>query len=71
MARQFHPDVAGEGSRERFQQIRKAYQVLSDPEQRGQYDAQRQSLPQVLLQVLAGRVVLWCARDPLQRTNLT
>ncbi|MEN9229418.1 MAG: DnaJ domain-containing protein [Thermostichus sp. DG02_5_bins_236] len=45
LARQFHPDVAGEGSRERFQQIRKAYQVLSDPEQRRQYDAQRQSLP--------------------------
>lgn len=45
LARQFHPDVAGEGSRERFQQIRQAYQVLSDPEQRRQYDAQRQSPP--------------------------
>ncbi|MFQ3612120.1 MAG: DnaJ domain-containing protein [Cyanobacteriota bacterium] len=45
LARQFHPDVAGEGSRERFQQIRQAYQVLSDPEQRRRYDAQRQSSP--------------------------
>jgi curved DNA-binding protein CbpA len=43
LARQFHPDVAGEGSRERFQQIHQAYQVLSDPEQRRRYDAQRQS----------------------------
>lgn len=45
LARQFHPDVAGEGSRERFQQIHQAYQVLSDPEQRRRYDAQRQSPP--------------------------
>jgi len=45
LARQFHPDVAGEGSRERFQQIYQAYQVLSDPEQRRRYDAQRQSSP--------------------------
>lgn len=45
LAQQFHPDIAGEGSRERFQQIRQAYQVLSDPEQRRQYDAQRQSPP--------------------------
>ncbi len=45
LARQFHPDVAGEGSRERFQQIYQAYQVLSDPEQRRRYDAQRRSPP--------------------------
>ncbi|MFQ3584407.1 MAG: DnaJ domain-containing protein [Cyanobacteriota bacterium] len=45
LARQFHPDVAGEDFRERFQQIRQAYQVLSDPEQRRRYDAQRKSSP--------------------------
>jgi len=33
LARQFHPDVAGEGSRERFEQIYRAYQVLSNPEE--------------------------------------
>ncbi|WP_414385393.1 DnaJ domain-containing protein, partial [Synechococcus sp. H60.3] len=45
LARQFHPDVAGEGSRERFEQIYRAYQVLSNPEERRRYDAQRQSPP--------------------------
>ncbi len=45
LARQFHPDVAGEGSRERFEQIYQAYQVLSNPEERRRYDAQRHSPP--------------------------
>ncbi len=58
LARQFHPDVAGEGSRERFQQIRQAYQVLSDPEQRRRYDAQRQSPPPNSPAAKEGRVVI-------------
>lgn len=58
LARRFHPDVAGEGSRERFQQIRQAYQVLSDPEQRRRYDAQRQSPPPSAPAPREGRVVV-------------
>ncbi|MGQ9837048.1 MAG: J domain-containing protein [Cyanobacteriota bacterium] len=70
LARQFHPDVAGEGSRERFQQIRQAYQVLSDPERRRQYDAQRQSPPPSapLGSSREGRVVIrtgFSSEDPL------
>lgn len=38
LARQYHPDLAGEGGRERFQQINEAYQVLSDPDRRRAFD---------------------------------
>jgi hypothetical protein len=40
MARQWHPDVCSEpNAKEVFQQINKAYQILSDPEKRMRYDA--------------------------------
>jgi molecular chaperone DnaJ len=38
LALRFHPDRAGAGATERFQQIVEAYQVLSDPEARRSYD---------------------------------
>ncbi len=39
LAKQYHPDVAKDGgSAERFKQIAEAYEVLSDPEKRAQYD---------------------------------
>jgi WD40 repeat protein len=41
LARLYHPDVAGTGSLERMQQLNAAYRVLSDPELRRTYDAQR------------------------------
>ncbi len=41
LARQHHPD-ANEGDDSRFKEIGEAYGVLSDPEQRQQYDAIRQ-----------------------------
>lgn len=41
LARLYHPDVVETGSVERMQQLNAAYQVLSDPERRRVYDAQR------------------------------
>lgn len=38
LARKYHPDVAGKGSEEKFKEINEAFQVLSDPEKRAQYD---------------------------------
>lgn len=41
LARRYHPDVnPGKDSTDRFKAIAKAYEVLSDPEQRKQYDIQ-------------------------------
>jgi len=39
MAMRFHPDNSKTGDLERFLVLRQAYQVLSDPEKRRQYDA--------------------------------
>ena len=39
LAKQCHPDVVGGDSKERFQGIQQAYEVLSDPDKRKNYDA--------------------------------
>ena len=39
LAKQCHPDVVGGDSKERFQGIQQAYEVLSDPGKRKDYDA--------------------------------
>jgi curved DNA-binding protein CbpA len=39
LAKQCHPDVAGIQSKEKFQGIQQAYEVLSDPDKRKHYDA--------------------------------
>jgi len=41
MARKYHPDVGGKGQEERFKAINEAYQVLSDPTKRAEYDRLR------------------------------
>ncbi len=44
VARECHPDVAGDapGARQRFEDARKAYEVLVDPVERSRYDRRRQ-----------------------------
>ncbi len=44
IARECHPDVAGDepGTRERFEEARKAYEALVDPAERARYDRRRQ-----------------------------
>lgn len=38
LALKYHPDRAGKESAEKFKEINEAYQVLSDPKKRSQYD---------------------------------
>ncbi|PZR53661.1 molecular chaperone DnaJ [Xylanimonas oleitrophica] len=38
LARELHPDVAGEAGEEKFKDVARAYEVLSNPEKRQQYD---------------------------------
>lgn len=38
LARELHPDVAGEAGEERFKDVARAYEVLSNPDKRQQYD---------------------------------
>ncbi len=37
-AKELHPDRSGHGSKEAFQELLEAYEVLSDPEKRREYD---------------------------------
>jgi curved DNA-binding protein CbpA len=39
LAKQYHPDLVGGHSKEKFQGIQEAYEVLSDPDKRKNYDA--------------------------------
>ncbi|MEM7826858.1 MAG: molecular chaperone DnaJ [Candidatus Aenigmatarchaeota archaeon] len=38
LARKYHPDVAGKKYEEKFKEINEAFQILSDPQKRAQYD---------------------------------
>ena len=41
MAARYHPDIQGTGNLEKFTHLTSAYKVLSDPNRRAEYDAQR------------------------------
>jgi curved DNA-binding protein CbpA len=41
MAARYHPDIVVTGNLEKFTQLTSAYKVLSDPNRRSEYDAQR------------------------------
>lgn len=41
LARQYHPDVSGKAGEEKFKEINEAYEVLSDPQKRAEYDQMR------------------------------
>jgi curved DNA-binding protein CbpA len=43
MASRFHPDHPATGDSEKFLLLKHAYEVLSDPERRAEYDAKRES----------------------------
>jgi curved DNA-binding protein CbpA len=47
MAQRFHPDNAETGDEEAFKMVVKAYQVLSDPQQRAAYDVEHQAVRKV------------------------
>lgn len=41
LAREHHPDMSGQATSDEFRRIREAYEVLSDPQRRADYDARR------------------------------
>lgn len=41
LAKQYHPDYAGQEGQTQFQEIQEAYEILSDPWKRKEYDATR------------------------------
>ena len=45
LAGRFHPDNPDTGDSEKFLQLKRAFEVLSDPQQRAEYDRTRQSQP--------------------------
>ncbi|NMP24003.1 DnaJ C-terminal domain-containing protein [Sulfobacillus harzensis] len=43
LARKYHPDVSGKAGEEKFKEINEAYEALSDPKKRAEYDRLRRS----------------------------
>lgn len=43
LARKYHPDVSGKAGEDRFKEINEAYEVLSDPARRAEYDRLRRT----------------------------
>src|SRR6185436_3765719 len=53
MAQRFHPDNRESGNEIRFRQISEAYNVLSDPEKRAQYDIANEQHRRTRLRVVS------------------
>lgn len=41
LVRRYHPDLGGDAEAEKFRRVQEAYETLSDPERRRQYDHTR------------------------------
>jgi curved DNA-binding protein CbpA len=54
LAQRFHPDNKESGNDARFRELTEAYQVLSDPERRAQYDAIHQQVYRERWKVVEG-----------------
>jgi len=52
LAKRYHPDNAETGNRKKFEVIREAYDVLSDPEQRAAYDVTYERERETTLQIV-------------------
>jgi curved DNA-binding protein CbpA len=55
LAARYHPDNQQSGDPERFRQLTEAYQVLSDPRCRGEYDLQFEATATTALPIFLGR----------------
>lgn len=54
LSRKYHPDNAGEGSRDMFEKVQEAYMVLSDEEKRSGYDQRYVQKPKSSLEQFFG-----------------
>lgn len=60
LAKKYHPDVAGNQDKEDleiFNEIGKAYEILSNPDKRRQYDAEQSNAPVTDMQAVASDIV--------------
>lgn len=68
LARRYHPDVSQDpATATKFLQVQKAYEILSDPQQRAAYDARLPSsfmMPSVLMSTVYSRAVLQRSTGP-------
>jgi len=71
LAQRFHPDNGDTGDGARFKAISEAYAVLSDPEQRAQYDVQHHSAQQDRLRLVAAGAKVQGAFQVEQLVRLT
>src|SRR5438093_4063110 len=71
LAQRFHPDNGDTGDGARFKAISEAYAVLSDPEQRAQYDVQHYSAQQDRLRLVAAGAKVQGAFQVEQLVRLT
>ena len=69
LAQRYHPDNQETGNEARFRSITEAYQVISNPEKRAQYDATNQKRRKERWRLVSGRGVGERLRDGAGRTS--